>query len=96
MSNQNNSNVTFALTVETPEGMEYRFATAKELSKLVAQLPKLGRYVEAGRIEPGAILEDNSLGRGNYSPVLEEALRGMLKRSEIDYTTFKALKPFTM
>lgn len=40
-------------------------------------------------------LEDNSLGRGNWTPTLREHLTAMHQTGQIDYPTWKELRHYT-
>ena len=82
----------YRLTAEHADNGEVReLARSTKLEKLVKRLLKDGEMWDRLGWE-GIMLEDST--SGFYSSMSAEHLRGMLKRGEITYDTFKELRHF--
>jgi hypothetical protein len=85
----------YRIIAESPRtGDEVILVTAKSLEVLVGRIEVNGEDWENRGYEQWT-LEDNSMGRGNWTPTLREHLTAMLKSGKIDYPTFRELKHFT-
>lgn len=85
--------VRYRIIATNYEGQEALVATAPTLPQLLRAMDREFDFW-AARGYGSAELEDNTLGRSHWTPVLWEHLRGMRKRGEIDYATWKAFRPY--
>jgi hypothetical protein len=85
----------YRIVATTPyNGKEVVILQARSLPALFKRIEREVERFETANWT-GWVLEDNSLGRGNWTWTLREHLRGMLNTGEIDWRVYRELQHYT-